>query len=54
MGIRKYGAATGEVTGVEQDGITRQAARREDWGPDDDRDLAAENQAVDQAPGDDD
>lgn len=51
MGLRKYGSADGEVTGVDQDGITREAAR-EDWGPADDEALAAEN-AADRMPRDD-
>lgn len=43
MAIRKFGAAQDqEVTGVEQDGITREAAR-EDWDARDDRELAEEN-----------
>lgn len=43
MAIRKYGAARDqEVTEVEQDGITREAAKK-DWDERDDRELAAEN-----------
>ena len=43
MAIRKYGAARDqEVTAVEQDGITREAAKQ-DWDERDDRELAAEN-----------
>ena len=43
MAIRKYGAAQDqEVTAVEQDGITREAAKK-DWDECDDRELAAEN-----------
>lgn len=43
MAIRKYGAARDqEVTAVEQDGITKQAAS-EDWDHHDDRELAEEN-----------
>lgn len=54
MAIRKYGQAAGEVTAVEQDGITREAARQ-DWDDRDDRELAEENRAADdQAAGDDD
>jgi hypothetical protein len=44
VGIRKYGTADGDVTGVEQDGITREAAKPA-WGEDDDLELAAENEA---------
>lgn len=49
MAIRKTGAATGEVTGIEQEGITREASRQ-DWGPDDDKALADENMAADEGP----
>lgn len=43
MAIRKYGAARDqEVTAVEQDGISKQAAG-EDWDHHDDRELAEEN-----------
>jgi hypothetical protein len=49
MGIRKYGAADGQVTGTEPgDGFTREAARGEGWGPADDQELAAENAAAGQ------
>lgn len=42
MAIRKYGKAEDqEVTEVQQDGITKEAAQ--EWTPADDRDLAAEN-----------
>lgn len=44
MAIRKYGSARrgdGEVTAVEQDGISKQAAAP--WDERDDQELAAEN-----------
>ena len=42
MAIRKYGAARDqEVTGVQQDGISKQAAQS--WDDHDDRELAEEN-----------
>ena len=42
VAIRKYGKAEDqEVTEVQQDGITKEAAQ--EWTPADDRDLAAEN-----------
>lgn len=45
MAIRKFGAARDqEVTGIEQDGITREAAKV-DWDERDDQELAAENRA---------
>jgi len=53
VAIRKTGQATGQVTEVEQDGITREAAR-DDWDGRDDRALAAENEAADRDPDRDD
>lgn len=47
MSIRKTGAATGKVTGVEQQGMAREAAKDEPWTPEDETGLAAENQAAD-------
>jgi hypothetical protein len=53
MTIRKTGQATGQVTGVEQDGITSEAARQEWDGRDQDA-LDAENTAADGEPDQDD
>jgi hypothetical protein len=57
MPIRKHGAATGRVTGIDEPGTSRVAARREEpgttWDAKDDKDLAAENLAAD-GPQDDD
>jgi hypothetical protein len=47
MSIRKTGAVTGEVTGVEQQGMAREAAAGQPWTPEDDSGLAAENEAAD-------
>ena len=46
MPIRKLGSATGDVTGVEGEGMEREAAAA--WGDGDDEGLAAENEAADQ------
>jgi len=55
MAIRKHGQVTGVVTGVDQDGISTQAARQ-DWDDRDDQALADENLLADggHAAGDDD
>lgn len=51
MAIRKQGAVTGEVTGVEAGSLPGKAAVREQdapgWGEADDRALQAENSAAD-------
>lgn len=48
MAIRKTGMITGEVTGVEGQGIARTAALDAQWRPEDDEALAVENAAADQ------
>lgn len=50
MSIRKTGAVTGQVTGVDaqpEQGITAEAAVRCGWTDEDDTELAAENTAAD-------